>query len=47
MMGFRWSPDIEKEKNRILEANKRKLDRTEREKRVDEVLGNESLMNIK
>ena len=47
MMGFRWSPDIEGERNRIMEANKRKLQRTEQQKQVEEVLSSEALMNIK
>jgi hypothetical protein len=31
MMGFRWTPDIEGERKRIMEANKRKLQQQEQD----------------
>jgi hypothetical protein len=47
MIGFRWTPDIQGEKKRIEEKNRRLLQRTEEEKQLDQVLQSEALMNIK
>jgi hypothetical protein len=47
MVGFRWTPDIQGEKKRIEEKNRRLLQRTDEEKQLDQVLESEALMNIK
>jgi hypothetical protein len=47
MIGFRWTPDIQGEKKRIEEKNRRLLQRTDEERQLDQVLQSEALMNIK